>query len=216
LKPSGLRKLTPFSDGSISINLQATKAGVYKFAPRIVYVDNLGKRKQYSPKPINLTVNSALKPQTISETPKTPATSGSKVFDVFLCYKKSSAKDFADHLKAGLEELGYHTFQDSKDIPMITGNEEKWDQIRDNALLESRVFILLMTPGFELSTEVVKELNMARKAGDKKFIFFRIRSMGRRFSIKLDNEVFETGKQEQVSFETKEELLRLAHSILAK
>jgi hypothetical protein len=55
---------------------------------------------------------------------------------------------------------------------------------------------------------------MARKVGDKKFIFFRVRSLGRKFSIKLDDEVFETGKQEQVSFETKEELIRLAHNIL--
>jgi hypothetical protein len=30
-----------------------------------------------------------------------------KPFDVFICHKKSSGKDFAEHLKAGLEELGY-------------------------------------------------------------------------------------------------------------
>jgi hypothetical protein len=158
------------------------------------------------------------KEKDIPPKPSVIATSKSSVkpFDIFLCYKKSSGKDFADHLKAGLEELGLHTFLDSRDIPQITGQEEKWDRIRDQALMESPVFIILMTPGFELSGQVVKELNMARKAGDKRFVFFRVHSLGRKFSIKLDNEVFETGKQEQVSFETKEELLRLAHSILMK
>jgi hypothetical protein len=40
-----------------------------------------------------------------------------KPFEVFLCYQKSSGKDYADHLKTGLEEVGLHTFEDCKDIP---------------------------------------------------------------------------------------------------
>ncbi len=139
-----------------------------------------------------------------------------KTFDVFLCYKKSSGKDYADHLKAGLEEIGLHTFEDCKDIPLACDTEEGWARFRDRALAESKYFILIMTPGLELSSEVVKELGMARRQSNKTFVFFRHRSMGRRIVVNLGEEVFDIGQLEQVSFESKEELLRLAINILQK
>jgi hypothetical protein len=71
-----------------------------------------------------------------------------------------------------------------------------------------------MTHGFDLSSEVVKEIAMARKQTNKTSIFFRHRSMGRKIVINLGDEVFDIGKLEQVSFESKEELLRLAIDIL--
>jgi hypothetical protein len=137
-----------------------------------------------------------------------------KSFDVFICHKKSSGKDFADHLKAGLEELGYHSFLDSKDIPKIVDGKEEWIAIRDQALKESNMFILIITPGFDLSQEVKNELKLARDAGNKKFIYFRHRDLGRKIIVDLDAEKVDLGRQEQVSFDTKEELLRLAHGIL--
>jgi hypothetical protein len=139
-----------------------------------------------------------------------------KPFVIFLCHKKSSGKDFADHLKAGLEELGYHSFLDSKDIPKMTDGVEEWVAIRDQALKESKYFILLITPGFELSPEVIKELRMAREFGNKRFLYFRHRDLGRKIVVDLGNEKLDLGRQEQVSFESKEELLRLAHGILLK
>ena len=48
----------------------------------------------------------------------------SRSFEVFLCYKKSSGKDYAGHLKTGLEELGLHTFEDCQDIPQTVDTEE--------------------------------------------------------------------------------------------
>ena len=140
----------------------------------------------------------------------------SKPFVVFLCYKKSSGKDYADHLKAGLEELGLHTFEDCKDIPQTVDTEEGWACSRDKALEESKYFVLIMTPGFDLSREVTNEIRMARKQTNKTFVYFRHRSMGRNIMVNLGDEVFDIGKLEQVSFETKEELLRLAHGILLK
>jgi hypothetical protein len=119
-------------------------------------------------------------------------------------------------LKAGLEELGYHTFLDSKDIPKMTDGKEEWIQIRDRALSESGTFILLITPGFDLSEEVRNELQLARKLGSKHFIYFRHRDLSRKIIVDLENEKVDLGRQEQVSFETKEELLRLAHGILLK
>jgi hypothetical protein len=138
----------------------------------------------------------------------------SKPFEVFLCYKKSSGKDYADHLKTGLEELGLHTFEDCKDIPQTVDTEEGWACSRDKALEESKYFILIMTPGFNLSREVANEIGMARKQSNKTFVYFRHRSMGRNIVVNLGKEVLDIGKLEQVSFETKEELLRLAHNIL--
>ncbi len=140
----------------------------------------------------------------------------SRPFDVFLCYKKSSGKDYADHLKAGLEELGLHTFEDCKDIPQTVDTEEGWACSRDKALEESKYFVLIMTPGFDLSREVTNEIRMARKQTNKIFVYFRHRSMGRNIIVNLGDEAFDIGKLEQVSFETKEELLRLAHGILLK
>jgi hypothetical protein len=139
-----------------------------------------------------------------------------KPFDVFLCYKKSSGRDYADHLKSGLEELGLHTFEDCKDIPQTVDTEEGWACSRDKALEESKYFVLIMTPGFNLSREVTNEIRMARKQTNKTFVYFRHRSMNRNIVINLGDELFDIGKLEQVSFETKEELLRLAHNILLK
>ena len=139
-----------------------------------------------------------------------------KPFDVFICYKQSSGKDFAEHLKAGLEELGFHSFIDSKDIPRMVDGKEEWREIRDNALNESKIFILIITPGFDLSQEVVNELKLARKIGNKRFIYFRHRDLARKIVVDLFTETVDLGRQEQVSFETKEELLRLSHSILLK
>ena len=138
-----------------------------------------------------------------------------KPFDVFICYKKSSGKDFAEHLKSGLEELGLHSFIDSKDIPRIVNGRQEWARIRDRALEESKTFILLITPGFDLSSEVIKEISLARKTANKQFIYFRHRNLARRIVLDLGkNEKVDLGKQEQVSFESKEELLRLAHNLL--
>jgi hypothetical protein len=139
-----------------------------------------------------------------------------RAFDVFICHKKSSGKDFADHLKAGLEELGYHSFLDSKDIPKVTDGRQEWVEIRNQALKESNTFILIITPGFDLSQEVKNELKMARTLSNKQFLYFRHRDLGRKIIVDLEEEKVDLGKQEQVSFETKEELLRLAHGILLK
>jgi hypothetical protein len=120
----------------------------------------------------------------------------------------------ARHLKSGIEELGLHAFLDSKDIPQIVQSYDGWARVRDQALEESKYFVLLMTPGFDLSAEVVKEIDMARKQPDKIFVFFRQRNMGRKIVVKCANDTFDIGKLEQISFESKEELLRHAVNIL--
>jgi len=123
--------------------------------------------------------------------------------------------DFAKHLKKGLEELGVHAFFDSEDIPLKVDGVEEWEKVRDKAIQESKVFMLLITPGFDLSPEVKKELMLARKT-PKQYIYFRQRDLGRKIVVDLGEEKIDLGKQQQVSFETKEELLRLAHRILLR
>ncbi len=139
-----------------------------------------------------------------------------KPFEVFICHKKSSGRDYAEHLKAGLEELGYHTFLDSKDIPRLVNGHEEWVTIRDQAIKEAEIFILLITPGFDISQEVKNEFRLARQLGGKRFIYFRHRDLGRKIVVDLGEERVYLGLQEQVSFESKEELLRLAYGILPK
>ena len=118
--------------------------------------------------------------------------------------------------KLAWRNWGTTRFSDSKDIPKVTDGKEEWVDIRDQALRESKTFILIITPGFDLSQEVKNELKLARAVGSKQFIYFRHRDLARKIIVDLENEKVDLGRQEQVSFETKEELLRLAHGILLK
>jgi hypothetical protein len=55
---------------------------------------------------------------------------------------------------------------------------------------------------------VANEIRMARKQTNKAFVYFSHRSMGRNIVVNFGEALFDIGKLEQVSFETKEELLR--------
>ena len=220
------KEISAFKNEVYTLSIKALKPGIYTLSPEIIYNDDLGQRKKSIIEPVTITVHPSQIPtsktpptpriNTLTEVSSTPSTitAGLKPFQVFLCYKKSSAKDFADHLKAGLEELGLHTFIDSKDIPRIVEGQEEWTRYRDKALDESKFFVLIMTPGFNLSSEVVKEIDMARKQVNKTFIFFRHRNMGRKIVVNFANDSLDIGKLEQVSFESQEELLRLAVNLL--
>ncbi len=135
-------------------------------------------------------------------------------FDAFICYKRNSGEDFAEHLQMGLEELGIHTFLDIKDIPEKFRGTDEWTTTRDNALIESKNFLLIITAGFELSVEIKKELSLARKSADKKFIYLRHCDLRPHLKITLDTEELDLGKQQQIIFETKQELLRKAVTVL--
>lgn len=210
-----------------TITAKAARIGNYTVNPEIIYKDDIGQSQTGFVEQVNITVQSAPSIQAtqsfanitqIAAAEKhvstTKQVNRSKPFDVFLCYRKSSGKDFADQLKSFLEEWGLHTFQDSRDIPLIVEGQKSWAGIRDKALEESKYFVLIMTPGFHLSSEVVKEIGMARRQTDKIFVFFRHRNMGRKIVVDLGYEILDIGKLEQVSFESKEELLRHAHKIL--
>jgi len=135
-------------------------------------------------------------------------------FEAFICYKRNSGEDFAEHLKTGLEELGIHTFLDLKDIPEKFKGTDDWTSTRDKALVESQNIILVITVGFELSAEIKKELSLARKFLDKKFVYFRHCDLYPYLKITLENEELDLGKQQQIAFTSKYDLLRKAVTVL--
>ncbi len=135
-------------------------------------------------------------------------------FEVFICYKRDTAEDFARHLKRGLEGNGIHAFLDIVDIPKKFRGTDEWSEARDAGVVESKDFFLIITPGFEKSKETKKEITLARKDSDKKFVYFRHRDVSPSAKLSLDNEELDIGKQEQICFDTKEDLLRKALGII--
>lgn len=214
---NGMMGGTSSNNGSIAFVLIAI-AIIVTFALVLYFVLSKGEKTERVKTNTQINVNSEKSEINISNKYELRGSQAddSKPFDVFLCYKKSSGKDYADHLKAGLEELGLHTFEDCRDIPQTVDTDDGWACVRDKALEESKYFVLIMTHGFELSSEVINEIRMARKLVNKTFVFFRYRSMGRKIVVNLGDEVLDIGAMEQVSFESKEELLRLASNILLK
>jgi hypothetical protein len=217
MMPTGMPTVQPTaqpSDNSMVILTIVTAIVAVAVVAIVMYLVIIRRRekKARSAKPEHVYTSRGTV-STLSQSGITPQ-QPKKPYEVFLCYKKSSGKDYADQLKSGLEEVGLHTFEDCKDIPQTVTTEEGWDRVRDQALEESKYFVLIMTPGFDLSSEVVKEIAIARRQANKTFIFFRHRSMGRKIVVDLGNEVLDIGRLEQVSFESKEELLRLAINIL--
>jgi hypothetical protein len=137
-------------------------------------------------------------------------------FDAFICYKRLSAEDFAETLKKSLEEFGVHTFLDIQDIPTKFKGTAEWEKARDAAVVGCRIFVLILTAGFELSSEIKKELTLARKCGNKEFVYFRHKSLKPNLKIALNGEELDIGKQQQVSFGTENDLVRKAHSIIVE
>jgi len=136
------------------------------------------------------------------------------VYQAFICYKRNTAEDFATHLKKGLEEAGIHTFLDITDIPEKFKGTQEWTTSRDNAINESKYFIFIITQSFDISTEIKKELTIARSSKDKQFIYFKHADLSSRLTIELDGQAVDLGKQQHVSFNSKHELLRNAITVI--
>ena len=80
-------------------------------------------------------------------------------YDVFIAYYRISAKDFASHLERGLEDNELTPFRDETSIK----NSEEWRKKRDEGLYNCKVFILLMTPGYQTRPELIYEIKKARE-----------------------------------------------------
>ena len=131
-----------------------------------------------------------------------------KTYDLFISYKRNTAKDFAQHLKTSLTAEGYRAFIDL-DIPQEFSCSERWFDIRDEAIRNSKRFLLIMTVGIETSEEISKELTLARKVPEMKFMYLRHEDLRPKIAIRsTDGETINLDEGNQISFGTAEDLAR--------
>ncbi len=124
----------------------------------------------------------------------------SKTYEVFIAYKRNTSKDFALHLKSVLTESGFPTFLDLTDIPQEFQGKTAWFDVRDSAILNSKRFLIILTAGIELSTEVAKELFLARKVNGMKFIYLRHEDLDPQITIEHKGEKINLADGNQVEF----------------
>jgi hypothetical protein len=140
----------------------------------------------------------------------------SKTYDVFIAYKRNTAKDFAVHLKSTLTDNGYRAFLDLTDIPEQFSGITAWYDVRNSAILNTRSFLLIITAGIEKSLEVAKELFLARKVKGMKFIYLSHEDLDPKVIIEHDGELIDLSEGNQVKFDTKEDLARKTLKILSQ
>jgi len=88
--------------------------------------------------------------------------SGERQYEVFISYYRDTGSPLADHLKKGLEKVGISAFVDRFDIPdTIKRDDDEWRSYVDKAILECKLFVLVMTFGFNTSKEIERELKLA-------------------------------------------------------
>jgi len=139
-----------------------------------------------------------------------------KTYDVFISYKRKTAEDFALHLKSCLAEQGFRTFLDLTDIPKEFEGTERWFDARNEAITNSKRFLLIMTVGIEKSEEISKELSLARKISGIKFMYLRHNDLEPKITIKTIEETIGLEEGNQVPFGTKEDLARKVLKILSQ
>lgn len=140
----------------------------------------------------------------------------SKTYDVLISYKRNTAKDYALHLKTSLTDEGFRAFVDL-DIPKELEGTERWFDIRDAAILNSRRFLLIITAGIETSREISKELSLARTIPKMKFIYLRHEDLKPKMTIIGTNgETIRLSDGNQISFGTAEDLARKVLGILSR
>jgi len=139
---------------------------------------------------------------------------GTPTYRVFISYKRRTGEDFARHLKEGLEAERISAFLDIKDIPKKFKGMSEWWRIRDEAISQSEVFLLIITDGIETSPEVAKELEYACAQKNIEFVFLRHKGLQPQIMMDLGEKRLNLKDFEQTEFETKEDLLRQALRIL--
>lgn len=118
-----------------------------------------------------------------------------KYYDVFISYKRSTGKDFACALKSCLVDEGYRAFLDLEDIPKEFENTEKWFEIRNAAISNTRRFLLIITIKVDSSKEVARELQLARQIHNMKFMYLRHKDLPPTMSISYDSQKIDWQKE---------------------
>lgn len=138
----------------------------------------------------------------------------SETWDFFICYRQATAEDFAKALKTFLEECGKRCFLDTEDIPAKFRGTEKWMDAIDQAVIECKIFVLIMTAGFDASQQVKREVTLARRIPNKLFAYFRHEDLEPDLKLILERETLDLGQQQQHGFSTENDLARKAYKIL--
>lgn len=136
-------------------------------------------------------------------------------YRVFICYKQSTAEDYALSLRMGLEEFQISAFLDIKDIPKTFKGTDKWWEYRDQAIRDCSIFLMIVTRGFERSREIKKEITLALDE-KREFMCLRRRNLTTDMPIDLMKKHINLEDYQQIPFETSAELLRSVLDNLAE
>ena len=128
-------------------------------------------------------------------------------YEVFIAYRRDTGRDFALHLKKGLKREHIQAFLDITDIPKEFRGKQTWLKTRDEAIKKSKKFLLIMTNGIETSSELKREIEIARE-NDMAFMLYRYHTLNSQIVVKLKREEMNLGELQQVDFDCKEDLLR--------
>jgi hypothetical protein len=89
----------------------------------------------------------------------------------FISYERDSARDLATHLHDSLHKRGVIAFLDVRDLEEGLSAAEYQQQI-DEAVIDAKVFLLIVTNGAYNSAAIRHELELALGYNDKKVLAF--------------------------------------------
>jgi|WetSurMetagenome_2_1015567.scaffolds.fasta_scaffold182028_1 hypothetical protein len=130
-------------------------------------------------------------------------------YEVFVCYKKSSGGNFAGEFKDAIFDIEkIRLFVAHKDLPNLVPYSTEWREIRDKAIRECRVFLMLVTYGFEKSPEVIEEIKLASKyEANKLFVVCRWKQRSHDISVELGDATLPLQRYTQIPFVNLDELV---------
>jgi hypothetical protein len=130
-------------------------------------------------------------------------------YEVFVCYKKSSGGNYAGDFKDAIFDIeGITLFVAHKDLPHLAPYSAEWREIRDKAIRECRVFLMLVTYGFEKSPEVIEEIKLASKyEANKLFVVCRWKNRIHDISVKIGDATLPLQRYTQIPFSNLDELV---------
>jgi len=166
----------------------------------IAYSKNIEKEKN---------IKENIKKRVKGEPNKNSFFNNKEKYDIFIAYYRDTASDFAKHLHRGLSKNKYKPFIDIIDIPnTIKKDTDKWFKYRDNALLNSKYFAIILTEGCELSPQLKKEINLAFGQSLITKLLYKHADLPSDLSIDCEGIKLNLKEYQYTTFETSEELLR--------
>ncbi|MCW3985973.1 MAG: toll/interleukin-1 receptor domain-containing protein [Candidatus Bathyarchaeota archaeon] len=128
-------------------------------------------------------------------------------YEIFICYRDDTGKDFSRHLWNGLKDRDITAFFAFEDIPKKYQGTETWWKFRDRAIRGCRLFLMIVTDGFEKSGEIRKEINLANSE-KKVFMCMVERGLRPHVQTTLLRKNIALRDIQQIPFSTENELLR--------